>query len=269
MEENVQKIFKEQYNKLPPELQQAIMASDLRVKLAAIMQKYRLHIDKASVLENEVVLVLMGMESPDEFVNNARRELAISPEDSRALARDVNDQIFHPIREKLESFINKQAQEFGSTLPPVTPGDALRPTAPPAPNLPVSNDRYREPVDDALPQAAVVPLPAVPKNIVADKLRGVSTTAAPVTAAPKVPTPAPTTDTPVTLPKVESQKEIAAPLSASSISFKSFGIQVGEEKKTESKLPISPSTAPKPATPDASAPPTTPKPSADPYRETV
>lgn len=277
MDENIKGIFKEQYSKLPPELQKAIMASDLQTKLTSLTQKYRLHIDKASVLENEVVLVLMGMENPDEFVNNSRRELGISPEDARSLARDVNDQIFHPIREKLESFINAQTQAYIAANPaPTFPsqGEASSSTTPQsiptAPKTPASPDRYREPVDDSLPQAIVTPLPAVPKNIIADKL-GVSLgTIGGLTkesVAPTIP-PKETPKAPMNSSGSTPLPVVAPTPAPASINLKSFGIKIGEEK-IESKLPVAdiPTTAPETTSQKTETPPV--KPSVDPYREIV
>lgn len=117
MDDSIKTIFKEQFQKLPPELRKAVTANDLRTKLTALTLKYRLHIDKAGILENEVVLVLMGMEDPEAFVTNVRRELGVSDEDARSLARDVNDQIFHPIRESLETFINQQGEQYATENP--------------------------------------------------------------------------------------------------------------------------------------------------------
>jgi hypothetical protein len=272
-EEGTQNIFKDHFKKLPPELQKAVMANDLRQKLVVLTQKYRLHIDKAGVLENEVVLVLMGLENPDEFVNNARRELGLSPEDARGLARDVNDQIFHPIRETLESFINIQAAEYAAANPGVatggsSAGEGVKPaqnipsapiSVPNTPSLGQAAASFKPPIgtpkESLLPEKVVDPLPALPKDIIADKLRPVVPKAP---MAPATPTPAPA-------------RQDAA------LSMKSFGIQI--ERKDNAVIPNVPGleevlpkqVAGAPTMPPAEKKSETPpsKPTIDPYREQV
>lgn len=112
MDANVKNTFKSQFERLPKELRDAVTSTDLRTKLFALTQKYHLHIDKAGTLENEVVLVLMGMELPSLFVGNIQRELELSPENANALAKDVNEQIFHPIHEQLINFLSKQEADL-------------------------------------------------------------------------------------------------------------------------------------------------------------
>ncbi len=112
MDVNVKNTFKSQFERLPKELRDAVTATDLRAKLFTLTQKYHLHIDKAGTLENEVVLVLMGMELPSLFVGNIQRELELSPENANALAKDVNEQIFHPIHEQLINFLSKQEADL-------------------------------------------------------------------------------------------------------------------------------------------------------------
>jgi hypothetical protein len=311
MDENIKTIFKDQYEKMPPELQKALMASDLRVKLAALMQKYHLHVDKASILENEVVLVLMGMADPDAFVNNAKRELDISPDDARGLARDINEQIFHPVREKLESFIADNAEDYLIAHPEVleepnltTPGasaNAYREpigtnTVPEAMNVPPKGPsaapKAAPEVPPApapavigglgLPEKVVEPLPALPKNIVADKLRGLSfqsmmgsakpATPTIETKSPVIPRPAPAKET-VPVPKIE---EGITMRDDSALSMKSFGIQIGTDAAPEkTTAPINNANAGPANTVAPSLNPNTPptppetKPAADPYHEPI
>jgi hypothetical protein len=312
MDDSAKKILGDQWERVPKELRDAIFSSDLSNKLHLLAQKYHLHIDKAGMLEDEVVLVLMGMEDPDAFVTNAKRELDISPEDARGLARDVNDQIFHPIREKLTSFIAADAEAYTASHPePASKNEMTEP------NQNIANP-YREPIGNntlpeamnapmkvpsiapkgvpdvsatpklntagglGLPEKVVEPLPALPKNIVADKLRGLSFqsmmgSAKPATPkietkSPVVPPPAPAKET-VPVPKIE---EGITMRDDSALSMKSFGIQIGTDAAPEkTTAPINnANTAPANTvalSPNPNTSPTPPetKPAADPYHEPI
>lgn len=185
MDPGVQKIFKEQFQKLPPELKAAITASDLRQKLFVLTQKYRLHIDKAATLENEVVMVLMGMEDPEEFVRNIERELGIDASSAQALAKDVSEQIFHPIRTRLDEFLKAENERRTAvervSAPPVIPSVAPASIAKPVTPLSTAIIPTTPALASGHPEEpkAPSPTPQTPapssSNIVAGKLGGGAT----------------------------------------------------------------------------------------------
>lgn len=65
-------------------------------------------------LEDEVFLVMLGFSNPDTFGVRLAQELHLAPEKGRAVAADVSNQIFLPIRESMKKFAEEQR---GGTAP--------------------------------------------------------------------------------------------------------------------------------------------------------
>lgn len=109
--DDTQKIIQEQFQKLPKSLQDAILAVDLHDKMKVISEKHKLLIDKAAIFENETMLIMLGLESHTDYTDNLKKELRISDEQAQEIAKDVNEQIFLPIRESLKEMENKNIEE--------------------------------------------------------------------------------------------------------------------------------------------------------------
>lgn len=86
---------------LPEDIKKAIVSVDSAQKIRAIADKYSLHIDQAGELGAETGLVLLGETAPQDFLGNVTRELKISPELAGEIIKDVNAQIFFPVRDSL------------------------------------------------------------------------------------------------------------------------------------------------------------------------
>ena len=109
--DDTQKIIQEQFKKLPKSLQDAILAIDLHDKIKMISEKHKLLIDKAAIFENETMLIMLGLENHTDYTNNIRKELEITDEQAQEITKDVNEQIFLPIRESLKEIENKNIEE--------------------------------------------------------------------------------------------------------------------------------------------------------------
>ncbi len=64
-----------------------------------LSQKHRLHVDQAGEFERAYLFMLLGIMSPNEFVSTLT-EAGIAPEAVSALAADVNEMVFIPLRKK-------------------------------------------------------------------------------------------------------------------------------------------------------------------------
>ncbi len=129
MDEQAQKIMKAQLAKLPAEVQRIIASADLSARLITIARDHHLRVDEGAVVENETMLVLLGLEHPREYISNLKKELRMPTEAVEAVARDVDSQIFAPVRESLIS-LHKDA-------PPDTIPTAPTPTQPSSASVPV------------------------------------------------------------------------------------------------------------------------------------
>ncbi len=95
------KIIAEQFNKLPENIQTAIVSAEYKNKLAAISKRHSLLIDQAGDLEIETTLTMIGLQPLSDFVLNLQSRLEIDLVEAKEIAMDVSENIFKPIRESL------------------------------------------------------------------------------------------------------------------------------------------------------------------------
>ncbi len=96
--------IKDKFLKLPKEVQVAITAPDLMLKMRSIGDKYKLLLDKQGDLQRQILIVMLGLIPSSEFVSSVSEVLGISEETANSIAADVNEQIFNPIRTHLREW---------------------------------------------------------------------------------------------------------------------------------------------------------------------
>ncbi|MEY2641199.1 MAG: hypothetical protein RL150_592 [Candidatus Parcubacteria bacterium] len=99
--QETENLIKEQFNTLPPVVQDIVLNSNWQEKVRNIVEKYQLHIDQGAALESLIFVTMLGMEDPDAFVENAKEGARVSDEQAAAIAADIERDIFGNIREKL------------------------------------------------------------------------------------------------------------------------------------------------------------------------
>lgn len=120
MNPEVKKILGEQYQKLPPDVKAAISSVDLRGRIAYIADKNGLMVDESGVLEDEIVLVLFGLEHPNDFTANIQRHVGVERARAEAIVNDADEEIFKPIKASLMSIHEKREGEIEQA--PTPPG---------------------------------------------------------------------------------------------------------------------------------------------------
>lgn len=118
-QEKAQKIM-EVYQSLPSDLQFALTNSDISNKVQTIGNRHNLHIDKISMLELEVMLVLLGIERVSEFVSSITKQLQISPSEADAIASDVHTVIFNSVKESLVGIESELVEDDKTDKPATT-----------------------------------------------------------------------------------------------------------------------------------------------------
>jgi len=104
---DISKILKERFALLPKVVQQSILSSQVEEHLRALAQKHKLHLDQGVNLENEVMMVLLGLRPITELAAHIQEETNSTKEQSEAIALDASELIFEPIREELERELKK------------------------------------------------------------------------------------------------------------------------------------------------------------------
>lgn len=107
-----QTILREQFKKMPQNLQELVLSNDLSEKFFNISKKHNLHHDQAGALETETLLVIMGLDSAADYPKNLKQALVNIPEEKlENIMLDVESLIIAPIRDSLISFIQSEAEE--------------------------------------------------------------------------------------------------------------------------------------------------------------
>lgn len=97
-----------QYQQLPKVVQDFMGSEETIDKILDIGKKYNLHIDQLSILNEEVSLVLHGLERNTNFNYNLRKYLGLSEDIANLITYDLNQEIFSKIRGEIEKMSSPQ-----------------------------------------------------------------------------------------------------------------------------------------------------------------
>ena len=119
LENDIKELMKE----VPVPIRAFFASGKVEIVAKNLMQKYRLHIDQGAITEREIILLLLGLKSPDEFTKTLVEEAKLDQQTVNGITRDVNEQIFVPLREEMR-------KESVEVKPPQAPIPAVA-SAPP------------------------------------------------------------------------------------------------------------------------------------------
>lgn len=141
-DESVKQVMKS----LPPVIRNYITGEKYTTVARGLMAKYKLRVDQGGVLEREILLLLMGVENPDEFMQALAEDAQLNKVVIVGIVQDVNDQIFVPLRK----------EEEGGAIEP-----QIQPVAPKVVPQPVTHFNLQNKIPVPKP---VVPAPASKKD---------------------------------------------------------------------------------------------------------
>ncbi len=101
--------YVEIFYKLPIEIKDVVAASSTTEHLWKIGQKHNLQIDKVGIMTDIAFDVMMGIISSKNFVAELQKELQISALDASVLARDIDENVFKPIKNTMISLYGDKA----------------------------------------------------------------------------------------------------------------------------------------------------------------
>jgi len=179
------------YLELPEDVQNALFAKETSDSILAVGKKYTLSIEKIGELADETGLVMLGITPPSEYIKNLVQRIGVDQEKARAIAEDINQKVFSPVRESLKKIHKLQPETAKPTLPV-----RLKPQAPS--NLPVEQPTVRT-LETDLQKAS-----APPKK---DELPSIFVKKMPVVESPLPTTPSPYPDASVGAGEGEGAKE--------------------------------------------------------------
>lgn len=103
MDNDTQSIIKEQFKTLPKIIQDTITNSNWQEKIRRVVKNNNLHVDQGAAIENLVFITMLGIETPDTFVKNAKEYAGVSEDQAYTISNEVEREIFGDIRRKLIS----------------------------------------------------------------------------------------------------------------------------------------------------------------------
>ena len=94
------------YDNLPEDLKDAIFGLEMNEIVEKIGRENQLNIEQIGDLANETGMVMLGVTHPNEFIGNLADRLEVDKEKARAIAGEINEQIFKKVRESLRKIHN-------------------------------------------------------------------------------------------------------------------------------------------------------------------
>lgn len=110
-QEAYEKLIQERFAELPEAVQRAVTDASVEEKLRKLSSKYKLHLDQWVLLENEIMLTLLGLESPSDMAKNVAKEVQIESDVAQKIVNDIALQIFKPIREQMQGVLDRKVLE--------------------------------------------------------------------------------------------------------------------------------------------------------------
>ena len=94
------------YDNLPEDLKDAIFVLEMNEIVERIGRENQLNIEQIGDLANETGMVMLGVTHPNEFIGNLADRLEVDKEKARAIAGEINEQVFKKVRESLRKIHN-------------------------------------------------------------------------------------------------------------------------------------------------------------------
>ncbi len=143
-DQELQETLRMRLKELPKPVRDAIQSADIEQHLRELADTHKLHLDQWELLENEVMLTLLGFQQPEDLAAHLEKDLAIPTDLAGSLAADISHIVFEPIRAQLEEELavsNPDLAEKGGVLEgfeqvvqsPPAPAAVIPATPPPAP----------------------------------------------------------------------------------------------------------------------------------------
>src|SRR3989344_5989348 len=123
-----QKDIFERVSELPDDLRKALFARSTTDTIQVVGKNAGLSIDKIGELADETGRVMLGITSPSDYVKNLVSRLSVNQEKAKAIAEEINQKVFQPVRESLKK-IHGIAEEVKKPEAPPQPKPVI-PTQP-------------------------------------------------------------------------------------------------------------------------------------------
>lgn len=111
MPNETDRIIEEHLKSLPVYVRDAFTATKPFEKIRKISADFNLHVDEAEKLEQEVLLVMLGLASPSTFIEETSKTFGLQEENANKLVDRVSLELFVPIRDAMQKYMEELAKE--------------------------------------------------------------------------------------------------------------------------------------------------------------
>jgi len=135
------------FEKLPNDIQEVLDSYETILFLKQIEKKYNLGREQTKELSAEIGTLMLGATSPQHFIPNIKESMEISEDMAKAIASEINEKIFRPIKESLKDLhsLNKKEEPIQINTPSTAFAGTQKQTEIPKDEKNVTNiDPYRE-----------------------------------------------------------------------------------------------------------------------------
>ena len=141
MNEELSNTLQKTFLELPQALRDLFVSSHFEGVLSRVAEGHPLQDHQRIAVENEIMLVILGLESPSGLVTNIRHRAQISRDRTEKIVKVINENILIPNKEVLESaFLNRDKERESNKDGGSVTEDKKRPSHE------YAVDPYREPV---------------------------------------------------------------------------------------------------------------------------
>jgi hypothetical protein len=102
IEQDMSAQFAERFATLPKVVQDAITSADVQKHMRDLAEGHKLHVDQWQILENNVMLTLLGFQPVAELPTRLEKDLNVTAEVATELSQSISDIVFKPIRGEME-----------------------------------------------------------------------------------------------------------------------------------------------------------------------
>ncbi|MEI6490403.1 MAG: hypothetical protein WCO16_01420 [bacterium] len=102
----------ENTDELPPEIAEVVLGFNFTQGFRSLINKYKLHLDQAEVLEDMTFRVMFADMTGTEFTAKLVSELGLAPVTAKELTDDTNTNIIEPVKKAIQDKINGMLEEY-------------------------------------------------------------------------------------------------------------------------------------------------------------
>jgi|SRR3989344_4848319 len=103
MNQETENIIEEYISKAPKSIQELVASGSWTSEVLKICKQFNLENKKITLLKNEVLFVLIGLEPRKDFIENIIRELEIYPSTAEQIKEEIEKNIFSKVAKELEA----------------------------------------------------------------------------------------------------------------------------------------------------------------------